>query len=246
MRFLVKENKVSQYFIIQTINGKIEHDFSFILLEAIRYHEWYYHEPVSHTLTDKECPDYIPNATPVGSVEFVSNYLEKHYNLKPKPRNVPDELIKYAGRDVFNGSEKTIRNKDLFAKSNDQIKGFVDFVKPDKKLSPGNYQFSEPVMIESEWRGFVFNGELVGLQNYSGEFAFFPDVNRIHMFIEGFKTAPIAYTLDIFIDDRGRTFVMEIHDFFSCGLYGFADLKLLPIMFSRWFHEFTRGTTPIS
>lgn len=228
-------------FIIQTFNNQIQHDFSFTLLEAIRYHEWYYKESIPYTLTDKECPDYIPNATPIGSVEFVSNYLEKHYSLKPKPRNVPDELIKYAGRGVFNDTDKMHRTRDLFAKSNDKIKGFANFVELNEKLAPGNYQFNELVMIESEWRCFVYDNKLVGLQNYAGDFTVFPDVNRIDMFIEEFKTAPIAYTLDVYVDEKDATFVMETHDFFSCGLYGFADLKLLPIMFSRWFYDYVKN-----
>lgn len=38
------------------------------------------------------------------------------------------------------------------------------------------------------------------------------------------------------IDDK------VVHDFFSCGLYGFADHNILPYMFKDWFKEFTKVT----
>ncbi len=79
------------------------------------------------------------------------------------------------------------------------------------------------------------NGELVGLQNYSGDFVNFPDVKKINKMISVYA-GPVAYTLDVGINSRG-TFVVEVHDFFSCGLYGFSDRKILPFMFSKLFHE---------
>jgi hypothetical protein len=228
------------HFLIQTIEGKIKHDFSFTLLEAIRYQNWYRNEQVCRfTLTDSVNPDFRKSVIPVGSVEFVRNYLEKHYNLKPAPRNVPDQLISYAGRIIFNGSHLTTRYQKCFVKSNDTIKGFSDFVDPEEILPAGNYQFSEKIEMDSEWRCFVHRNDLVGLQNYSGDFTLFPDVSRIKEMIKNFYRAPVAYTLDVCVNSEG-TFVVEVHDFFSCGLYGFADLRILPNMFAGWFIEFIK------
>jgi hypothetical protein len=33
------------------------------------------------------------------------------------------------------------------------------------------------------------------------------------------------------------TFVIECHDFFSCGLYGFAENRFLPYMFANAFYD---------
>ena len=52
--------------------------------------------------------------------------------------------------------------------------------------------------------------------------------------------APVAYTLDIGVkwkEGGNETFVIECHDFYSCGLYGFSDLNKLPFMFNRWHLE---------
>lgn len=56
------------------------------------------------------------------------------------------------------------------------------------------------------------------------------------------NNSPIAYTLDVgihFVDNNLVTSLIEVHDFFSCGLYGFDDKDKLPFMFYRWFKEYT-------
>jgi ATP-grasp domain, R2K clade family 2 len=135
---------------------------------------------------------------------------------------------------------------EFFIKSNDRIKGYSTFVGVANGLyfpfdiPDGNYQISEKINIDSEWRAFVYDGKLVGLQNYSGDFTRFPDIRTIKGMIEMYKSSPIAYTLDIGINDDSGTFVIECHDFFSVGLYGFADYKRLPHMFYQWFQEYIK------
>ena len=131
----------------------------------------------------------------------------------------------------------------MFVKSNDKIKGICAIFEENKPyyLPIGKYQFSTPIPIDSEWRVFVYQSKLVGLQNYAGEFTRFPSVKIIKGMIEMYKSAPIAYTIDIGINDDSDTFVIECHDFFSCGLYGFADLAILPSMFYKWFQEYIKN-----
>lgn len=220
-------------FLIQTINGKVKHDFSFTLLESIEYQNWLRNDnSFGVCFTDEHI---MPNYIPVGSVEFVSNYLSQYYGLTPKPINIPIELIdkKWTGRNVINGTEKDIIG-EKFVKSNDKIKSFTKIC---KSAPEGNYQISDLIDIQSEWRAFVYGGELVGLQNYSGEFDAFPNVDKVKAMINAFKTQPIAYTLDVAISNMD-TVVIEVHDFFSCGLYGFSEHKILPFMFSKWFYSF--------
>lgn len=228
--------KTRTNFLIQTINGKIKHDFSFALLESIEYQKWLRNDlSFKIRLTDH---NIWPNYIPIGSVEFVSKYLENYYGLIPKPKNIPIELIgkEWTGREIINGTEKDITGIK-FVKSNDRIKSFTEIC---NEAPEGNYQISDLINIESEWRAFVYEGKLVGLQNYSGDFTIFPDVNKIEAMIREYKTQPIAFTLDVAISNN-NTVVIEVHDFFSCGLYGFSDHRILPFMFSRWFYSFTKG-----
>lgn len=228
-------------FIIQLIDGKVQHDFSLELMESIKYNKWLDGKKIQHIFTEDE---YVPEYCPVGSVEFVLNYLKVNFDLEPKPKNVPDELLSYhfTGRDIFNGTEKDIKGK-MFVKSNDQIKGFTAIC---NEAPIGNYQISSIIDdITSEWRAFVYNGKLVGLKNYTGRFDVFPDVDMINDMIKTYKSGPIAYTLDVGVVHED-TFVIEVHDFFSCGLYGFNDHRILPHMFYRWFIKYLIENNEIS
>lgn len=55
--------------------------------------------------------------------------------------------------------------------------------------------------------------------------------------IKQYNAAPVAYTLDVGISNS-KTLIIEVHDFFSCGFYGFSEHKIIPFMFSRWFNEY--------
>lgn len=228
-------------FLIQTIDGEIKHDFSFTLLESIKYNNWFNNnEDIKYELTDKKTK---PGFIPIGEVGFVVQYLKDFHQKYPLPINVPEELFRFAKRYIFNGNEESFINKgQMFVKSNDVIKyphnGVIDSGGLD--LPVGSYQFSNIIDIQSEYRCFVFKNKLVGIQNYSGDFEIFPDVNIIKNMIMDYKKSPIAYTLDVGVSKSG-TFVIEVHDFFSCGLYGFSDHRILPFMHSQWFYEFLKS-----
>jgi len=239
-------------FIVQTVNNEIVHHFSFTLKESINYRNWYYGDKEDIIIyTNDETPEFIKDACPVGSVEFVSDYLTKYYNKTPKPINIPECLYPFADRKVWVGDENDYK-ENCFIKSHDTIKKFPSMIIYDDNitLDKGVYQYSDLIDIDSEWRCFVYNNKLVGLQNYSGDFTLFPNIRKIHEMISVFKPdAPITYTLDVGVNalecngiEDTKTFVIEIHDFFSCGLYGFADLNILPLMFYRWFKNFIKDT----
>ena len=247
-------------FLIQKIDNKVVHDFSFTLLEAVRYQQWAQNDPKAVTVkyinsgVDDKTFYFKPHHehyVPVGSVEFVTSWFKRFYDHTPKPINVPESLFEFGDRSIFNGTEKNIpKNGYYFVKSNDQIKRTPQLLNCDTRdgifFPTGNYQFSEHIDIESEWRCFVYQGKLVGLQNYSGDFTMFPDVNQIQTMIKAYKSTPIAYTLDVGVKPVlevdgsffNKTFVVEIHDFFSCGLYKFSDHKIYPHMLYRWYHEY--------
>lgn len=47
--------------------------------------------------------------------------------------------------------------------------------------------------------------------------------------IETYKDSPLSYTLDAGINDNSQ-FLIEVHPFVSCGLYGFSDYRFLTQM----------------
>ena len=250
-----KVNNIKTFF-IQTINNRVTHDFSFTLIETINYHNWYENkqvydyillEDIELSLDDNGKPyDDLEGIVPIGSVEFVLKYLNDYYNISNiKPLNIPKQLMKpeYLKRwvKIHQNNSNTINAGDtpIFVKDNTKIKGWTNIVEYNRVFPPGEYLISEYIEIDSEWRAFIFNNRLIGLQNYSGDFTIFPDVELIKKMIFDFNY-PSAYTLDVGINDKG-TFVIECHDFFSCGLYGFSDYKVLPLMFINTWNKLIGG-----
>jgi hypothetical protein len=250
-------------FLIQKINKEIRHDFAFTLIDMIRFKNWLAGSTdikISFIDYDTECtlePDGIyaipfkehhKEYTPIGSVEFVTEFLQHFYGLTPKPLNVPHELnyYTYTLRKIWKcdiGGFSCLKNGKYFIKSATGIKKYSGIVtKTNDYFEPNipidDYVVSELITIESEWRVFVYENRLVGLQNYSGDFTLFPDVESIKNIIKAYKSAPIAYTLDVGIGAHSYdTFIIEVHNFFSCGLYGFNQ-PILVNMFYKWFKEY--------
>jgi len=228
-------------FLIQTVENEVVHDFSFNLIEAIKYNNWYYHTNTYRYILTNITNVSIPNCIPIGSIEFVMNYLNSYYQynyINYKPLNIPPELMteNYLKRSCTIETAKDIHQfeEPLFVKDVNKLKGFCEIINNKQDIpTSGDYLVSEIVDIDSEWRAFVYNNKLVGLQNYSGAFYKFPDIQIICNMIKDFNY-PHAYTMDIGINMDG-TFIIECHDFFSCGLYGFSEHKILPKMFiSTW------------
>ena len=235
-------------YLIQTIEGEIVHDFSFTLIRSFDYYKWL-GSPKEYVLSETVLEE--KGCVPVGSVEFVMEYLKLNYGLVPKAKNIPSTLLleKYLKRKVFIGHEDFLqaspidsitKNGEVFVKPMDTIKaeGFPKMLTKKDILEPDIYMFSEPIDIVSEYRCFIYNNNLLGINNYSGEFTIFPDVDTIIEMIGDYTDSPIAYTLDVGVIESGETVIIEVHDFFSCGLYGFADMKNLPTMYSRWIVEY--------
>lgn len=224
-------------FLVETENKKIKFDGQFTLIESVKFMNWLTRSKDYKIIyTDKlEYKESWKKCIPVGSIDFVSDFLKMYHNKDVKPINVPEELFKYCNRNIFNGTEKDIIG-EKFVKSNDKIKSFTNIC---SEAPEGNYQISDLIEIDSEYRCFVYNKELVGIKNYSGDFTIFPDIIKINEMISEYKSCPIAYTLDIGINKDG-VFVIEVHDFFACGLYGFQEHKTYIQMLSRWFYEYIK------
>lgn len=233
-------------FLIQTIDGLIQHDFSFELQQAKKYYDWC-GEEMELTYIDYDDIDKITEPdkyVPIGSVEFVSKYLRKFYdkNRPLFPLNVPEELFPFAGRKIDNirGYGDIVPGKygKIFRKSLHTLKhnlnGVVDEGAPNEDLI--GFQISEIIDILSEWRVFVFKGKIQHVSNYSGESLVFPDPKIIKEMVKAYQVAPKAWTLDVAVTTDRETVVIECHRFFSCGLYGFSDHAIIPKMFSQeWF-----------
>lgn len=162
--------------------------------------------------------------------------------LKPNDMVVYSAPLGHEEQITRLGNNEPIR---LFRKSLNKIKdetnGFIDYDinNPDDINKIVGYQVSTVLNnILSEWRVFVHHDKIQQVCYYDGDPLVFPDAYRIKQMVEKYSMddAPIAYTLDVCVTE-GSTYVMEVHRFFSCGLYGFSDYRVLPYMFSQEWYE---------
>lgn len=237
-------------FLIQTINKQIVHDFSWELSRCEEYHKWI-EDPITiryHEGMDFEQIKHPDTYVPVGSVEFVSAYLNRFYPEAKealKPLNVPKCLYPYTGRTISNvrTPEDFIpfcNDSLVFAKDMNKIKsersGFIGLPTFERVK---DCQVSSVIDFQSEWRVFVFQDGLLDCRCYSGDCFVIPSKDRIKEMMNTFMAegTPVAYTLDVGVTTNGETVVIECHHFYSCGLYGFSQQNIYPAMLSQTWYQ---------
>jgi hypothetical protein len=217
-----------------------EYDFGYSVIEAIEYANWWEREKVHdyHLVKREELNDiaFINRHTqiPIGSVEFCLDYYNRVGILNIKPLNIPEELWPLVKRPVTIDYCKNI-NGHWFLKSTSFIKdsanGEVWFNGDggeDKKYFLTRWVDD----VVSEWRLFIYKKSILGLKCYSGDDWILPDKRYCESVTIAYDSpAKEAYTLDVMVykDRMGgySTDIVELHDFFGCGLYGFTHNKLL-------------------
>lgn len=191
---------------------------------------------------------------PVGSIEFVNKYLDIIGSQPMKPINIPTDMQKplflqrrlmiCPTEDVLSKFSEWQTNK-LFIKSHQHLKTDYTgiYTYRDIQSSPSILEhmgnkclISEPVKFVSEWRCFVYKGELKDMKCYLGDFWTLPNQTFIEACIDSAPEDLEAYTLDVGVMDDGGNAIVELHNFVSCGLYGFDDsciLKMLRVAFRK-------------
>lgn len=226
-------------FIIQGHHQHCIHDFSWTLIQAINFLKWTGQD--IHYILSETIEDQHVSCIPIGSVEFVEEFMQRFFSIHIPPLLIPDALnnFHFCKRQIILSQKEDIKKFPVFVKSAEKIKNDSFIIEQQNDLNqllPQHlYQISSVIDIQSEWRCFIFKGQLVGLQHYLGDFTIFPHIETIKKMISKWAYTCPAYTIDVGINQEG-TFLIECHDFFSCGLYGFSQRNILPYMFSQTFH----------
>lgn len=201
--------------------------------------------------TDDELDRIPKNQLVIADIDTTISYFNRTGIKVPFPLNIPFDIEKYAKRDTLivyldELIDYPINFKfPLFVKPQDTLKGI-----PSGVLKKGDNDmraiFSDvvdkhqlirinPVInMESEWRTFVHDKKIVGLEWYQGDFTIFPDVSIIKKMIDEYTSAPVAYTLDVAITDKGETILIECNDAWSIGNYGLEGKTYIRLLIDRW------------
>lgn len=186
----------------------------------------------------------------IGSVESTKRFFNFIGVKTPDYIGYPRELESYYKRNIKLGLIKDLEKENLpiFIKPSKDVKLFTGFLLENKKTLENistyydlvtdrtEVYISEPIKIVSEYRCFVNENKLVGIKNYEGSFSHFIDVKKVNEMIEIYATnpnKPICYTLDVALDDKGQTILIEINDFWAIGSYGLDGKEYVSMIIKR-------------
>lgn len=169
----------------------------------------------------------MPEAIPVGTVEFCRAWMARCGIQEPEPLDFPEPLRRFLGRKVerFEAYEqapeglwvKPVRTKAWDAR----VKGSEDPLAAD--IPEGPVWASEPIGLVAEWRVYVLEGREVGFGRYDdGEAEAEFCRKALGEMLEAFSEsglAPRAYALDLALGSDGKTRLMEATDAWAIGHY---------------------------
>lgn len=194
----------------------------------------------------EDIEDVPKDAMVVGFIEDTRKFFEIIGFKEPRPLGIPEELKEYIGRKIeikTLGEFKNDTQLPIFVKPYDKLKTFPSGViknASSRKMLFNEYpdeamvMTSEVLNMESEYRGFVRRGKLIGLKHYHGDFKLFPDVSVIEEAILKYKSAPISYTIDWAVTDDNKTVLIECNDGWSVGCYGLDPELYAGFLMDRW------------
>lgn len=229
------------FFILQKEGNHID-DIEVFALQEILDRQKFVHQYTFMKMKDfdgdKEFANHkIKEAIPVGSIDFVEAFLKRVHGIeKMNPIEVPNVLRK----DKYVKRKYSIVEKKHFPKTGYYFTKYVSSLKEfshigsaeelqyrkQSQLKEGYYQVSEVVDIVSEYRCFILEDEIIGIQFYDGDCTVMPneeDIALLKEMVETYKsdeTRPMAYTLDVGIIRYRGLALLECHPHVSVGLYG--------------------------
>lgn len=180
-----------------------------------------------------------------GYVDDVHIALRELKKKIPPPLDYPEELQYMLGRPVWKTHIGNVRIRLLgdcvFVKpvQHKLFTGFVWDGGPSSRRSvvtlPSSTEVwcSEIVDFKSEYRVFVLEGEIIGVKNYKGDWSMAPDRGRLLEAVAAYKSAPVAYSIDVGIVGV-KTLLVEVNDSYALGHYGLNSVLYAKMISARW------------
>ena len=203
-------------------------------------------------MPDAVVPPLNAHIPVIGSVESIQLLFAKKKKELPKPLNVPDELLPYAGRTIerLRLEDALLRmeadHRPQFIKPADSCKLFDGGV----VATPAHVAFlfagidpDTPVLISpeinivSEYRLYINRDrETAAMRHYNGDPYVRPSKLFVKKMIDSYTEAPRCYSLDVGVISSGKTVIVECNDFWALGTYGMDPIAYSRMSAQRW-HE---------
>lgn len=221
-------------------------DFCNELILSIKHHNWLYncndyeYKLINYKELTESYNDCYKNAIPVGSVNFVKYFYNKYFEINVTPVDIRNFDKSILLRNIYYSMDEIDKEKTYFIKDISDFKRDVLIDKVEQDYFDKNYLITDIMDIKSEWRVFVLNNQIIDIKNYAGDIFNTPNLNVINNIIRIIDNRFSSYTIDLAVTDLG-TALLEIHQFFSCGLYGCNDNKNLILMIIRTHYDIIKN-----
>ena len=249
-------------FLIQVEEDGIpSYDFCHQMLIAKRFIDWRFSGGEFQFITVTGIHDILDNPDiyiPVGSIEFVEDFVRANYGEEGLQAITPIYPKQFANR-YLGGTVLFDKNSPHVIASCFTKEPYRAFhLKNAKKLKHelngeynasqilsnreafdklGEWYMGECIYPLTEWRVFVFNGTILDIKNYKGDPWIIPNKEVVEKMVKEYYDnggKARAFTLDVGVEPNDNsTKIIEFHEFYSCGLYGFDMYDKLPYMFSQ-------------
>jgi len=189
----------------------------------------------------------------VGTIRSVKSALNQLRIQLPENIDIPLSLSSYCKRKYWKttlGEIRNLKNIPVFIKplniqkafTGHIVSNFKDLLKTAKFDDDFELFAQEPINIESEWRFYIKNNEIIGGSCYNGDIFLYPNQFVVKDMVNGYVNPPITYGLDVGVRVKENsiysieTFLIEVNNGFALGNY-----CLSPIEYSKFLEESWKG-----
>ena len=189
--------------------------------------------------------DNAPTDLVVGAFSDVKVALER-LGVNLLPIDYPDELLPFTGRKIWKSTLFTITSHPdywhVFVKPVEDVKRFrgtildksEDLIKLGGGLEDIEVWCSEKVNFLAEWRIWILDGKIIGINPYRGRWDLYPDPKVLQQAVNAYHSAPRAYALDFGITDKRETLLVEVSDAYALSSFGLDSVLYTKILMTRW------------
>jgi hypothetical protein len=192
---------------------------------------------------------------PLSSKTFIAGDMDAMHGamsqLKidiPVPNDYPACLTPFLHRRVWKSTLGEVQRGlagPVFVKPAERRKKFTGTV----LASPGDFMHvgaasrrqevwcSEVVAWQSEYRVYVIDDEIVGVDRYAGDPDMALDIDTVKAALGAYRSsgeAPSAYGIDFGVLSTGQTALVEANDGYALGSYDIAAKPYTDLLIRRW------------
>lgn len=170
----------------------------------------------------------------------------------PEPNDYPDSLTPFLHRRVWKSTlweaERKVYEEGcppMFIKPSAKRKSFtgtvLGFSRDSLRIGSASRRqevwCSEVVKWKSEFRVYVIDEEVVGVDHYDGDHDTPLDMSTVKQALLAYRTsgtAPSAYGIDFGVLETGQTALVEANDGYALGAYTIAAEPYTNLLVRRW------------